>query len=302
MDSISTFNVFVRVAETCSFTAAGRMLGLSASAIGKSIVRLEAQLGVRLFYRSTRSMTLTSEGQLFLARSRRILAEVAAAQAELSRGIAGPSGRLKISLPLVGEPFLPVLAQFRSRYPDVHLELNFSDRLVDLIDEGYDAVVRSGHARESRLRSRLLGTFTMLLVASADYLAARGTPTDPVDLLEHSCVQFRFPDTGKLQVWPLPNASVASHESVPASIVCNNLEARIAFATHGAGIAYLPDFAIADALEDGRLIAVLPEQASCQEAFYILWPSGFQTTPRLRALIDFLSEHLFSAKDAIKRH
>uniref|UniRef100_UPI003F9A9B3B LysR family transcriptional regulator n=1 Tax=Pseudomonas sp. TaxID=306 RepID=UPI003F9A9B3B len=159
MDSLSSLNVFVSVAQTRSFVATGRLLGVSASAIGKSIVRLEERFGVRLFNRSTRSVTLTEEGSRFLERSLRILAEIEAAEAEFSQTTTAPSGRLKISLPLVDKPFLPVLAQFKKAYPAIDLDLTFDDRRVDVIEEGYDAVIRSGEVPDSSLTSRHIGTY-----------------------------------------------------------------------------------------------------------------------------------------------
>ncbi|MGC1331637.1 LysR family transcriptional regulator, partial [Pseudomonas sp.] len=171
MDSLNGFVVFVQVAETRSFTAAGRLLGVSASAVGKSVARLEEKLGVRLFHRSTRSVTLTAEGTMFLQRSRRILDEIEAAQLELSQATGAPRGRLRVSLPLVSALMLPVLGQFMADFPDIELDLDFSDRLVDVIDEGFDAVIRTGAPSDSRLSARKLGGYRLLLVASPDYLA-----------------------------------------------------------------------------------------------------------------------------------
>jgi DNA-binding transcriptional LysR family regulator len=142
MDSLNGFVVFVQVAEMRSFVAAGRHLGVSASAVGKSIARLEDKLGVRLFHRSTRSITLTAEGHLLLERSRRILAEIEAAQQELTQAAERPVGRLRLSLPLVGSLVLPVLGDFMRQYPQIQLDLEFTDRMVDVIAEGYDAVLR----------------------------------------------------------------------------------------------------------------------------------------------------------------
>lgn len=293
MDSVSAFNVFVQVAETRSFVAAGRLLGVTASAVGKSVVRLEERLGARLFHRSTRSVTLTAEGMLFLDRSRRILAEIEAAEAELSQAAAAPRGRLRVSLPLVGEPFLPVMAQFKRAFPDVDLDLDFSDRRVDVIEDGFDAVVRTGEALDSRLATRRLGDFRMLLVGSPGYFAERGTPLHPNELMEHSCIQFRFPNTGKLQVWPLRRDTIEPDLQLPPSMVCNNLEARICFAVQGIGIAYLPDFAIQERLADGTLVTVLDEFAQSGGTFRIMWPSGKHPAPKLRVFIDFLKENLF---------
>lgn len=156
MDSLSGFTVFVQVAETRSFVAAGRLMGVSASAVGKSVARLEEKLGARLFHRSTRSITLTAEGALFLERSRRILAEIEAAEQELSRAAEAPRGRLRVSLPLVSSLVLPVLGDFMRRYPEIELDLDFTDRMVDVIEEGFDAVVRTGEPADSRLSARRL--------------------------------------------------------------------------------------------------------------------------------------------------
>lgn len=293
MDSVSVFKVFVLVAETRSFVAAGRLLGVTASAVGKSVVRLETRLGVRLFHRSTRSVTLTAEGVLFLDRSRRILAEIEAAEAELMQTTQAPRGRLRVSLPLVGEPFLPVLATFKLAYPEVDLDLDFSDRRVDVIDEGFDAVVRSGEVFDSRLSSRRLGDYRMLMVGAPSYFQARGMPLHPRELSEHTCIRFRFPNTGKLEAWPLQPDAVEPRPPLPLSMVCNNLEARVCFARHGVGIAYLPDFAIRDWLADGTLVPVLEDFAPGGGTFRIMWPSGNHLTPKLRVFIDFLKKNLF---------
>ena len=197
----AALNVFAQVADTRSFVAAGRNLGLSASGVGKAITRLEDGLDVRLFHRSTRSVTLTAEGHLFLERARRILSELEAAKTELSQTAATPSGQLRIGLPLVGAPFLETLAAFKARYPEIVLDLEFDNRYVDVIEEGYDAVIRTGDMKDSRLHGRTLGRFRMLLVASPEYLARRGVPNTPADLAQHDCIQFKMPNTA-LQTRP----------------------------------------------------------------------------------------------------
>lgn len=294
MDSLGGFTVFVQVAETRSFVAAGRLLGVSASAIGKSVARLEDKLGVRLFHRSTRSITLTAEGQLFLERSRRILAEIEAAQLELSQSHAAPRGRLRVSLPLVSSLVLPVLGQFMRQYPEIELDLDFSDRMVDVIEEGFDAVVRTGEPADSRLSARKLGTFQTMLVASPAYLAQRGTPMHPGDLVGHRCLHYRYPSTGKLERWPLRVPGAVPME-LPISMVCNNIETRVCFALQGLGIACLPDFSVREALADGRLQPLLTSYVAQTGVFHVLWPSGRQVPPKIRVLVDFLSERVFPA-------
>jgi DNA-binding transcriptional LysR family regulator len=198
MDSLGSISVFVLVAQTRSFTDAGRVLGVSSSAVGKSIARIEERLRVRLFHRSTRSITLTGEGALFLERCRRILAEVEAAEQELTQTAASPRGKLHISLPQVRGLLMPVLTDFMRAYPDIELDVDFSDRMVDVIEEGFDAVVRTGKPEDSRLMARLLGHYRLVLVGSPDYFAQHGVPLSPQDLSNHACLRHKFCATGKL--------------------------------------------------------------------------------------------------------
>lgn len=301
VDSLNGFVVFVQVAETRSFVAAGRLLGVSASAVGKSVARLEEKLGVRLFHRSTRSITLTGEGLLFLERSRRILAEIEAAELELSQASAAPRGRLRVSLPLVSSLVLPVLGEFMRQYPEIELDLDFTDRMVNVIEEGFDAVVRTGEPSDSRLSARHLGAFEMMLVASPDYLARRGTPTVPADLLQHSCLHYRFPNTGKLETWPLRLPYDVTELVLPTSMICNNIETRVCFAMQGLGIACLPDFAIHDPLADGRLHRVLADHVERTGAFHVLWPASKHPSPKVRALVDFLCARVFAPPTNVTR-
>ena len=290
MDSLNGFIVFVQVAETRSFVAAGRLLGVSASAVGKRVARLEERLGVRLFHRSTRSITLTAEGSLFLERSRRVLAEIEAAELELSSATDAPRGRLRVSLPLISALMLPLLADFMRAYPAIELDLDFSDRMVDVIEEGFDAVVRTGEPVDSRLSARRLGAFPSLLVASPDYLARCGEPQVPADLAQHACLHYRYPNTGKLEVWPLQPNSDGIEWRLPTSMVCNNIETRLCFAVRGLGIACLPAFSAQEDLAAGRLRTVLAAHMLPRLVdFQVLWPSGRHLTPRLRVFIDFLT-------------
>lgn len=298
MDSLNSVVVFVQVAETRSFVAAGRLLGVSASAIGKSVARLEDRLGVRLFHRSTRSVALTAEGTLFLERGRRILAEIEAAELELSQSTAVPRGRLRVSLPLVSSLVLPVLGEFMRAYPAIELDLDFTDRLVDVIEEGFDAVVRTGAPADSRLSARRLGAFRSMLVASPDYLARRGTPQVPADLLQHTCLHYRVPNSGKLESWALRQTAAEHDLPLPSSMICNNIETRVCFALQGLGIAYLPEFSIRELLADGRLCAVLADYAERTGVFHVLWPASKHPSPKVRAFVDFLCARLSPSVEA----
>ncbi|WP_315831249.1 LysR family transcriptional regulator [Bradyrhizobium prioriisuperbiae] len=294
MDSLSGLIAFVRTAETLSFVAAGRLLGVSASAVGKNVARLEQSVGVRLFQRSTRRVSLTNEGALFYERCRRVLDELRDAEAMLSQSALVPRGRLRVSLPTIGYRFLmPILPEFSARYPEVELDLDFDDRILDVIEEGLDVVVRSGELADSRLMSRRLGAFRFVLCASPAYLAAHGEPRTPGDLAQHKCLRFRFPTTGKLQDWSLRHEAGAGEPRIPVTMVCNNIEALRAAAIGGMGIVHMPDFLVRDAIALGSLRTVLDGDMINPGQFWALWPSSRQLSPRLRVFVDFLSERLF---------
>ncbi|HEH9395051.1 TPA: LysR family transcriptional regulator [Aeromonas salmonicida] len=293
MESLNGIAFFVQAAETRSFSQAGRILGVSSSAVGKSVSRLEERLGVRLLHRSTRSITLTNEGALFLERCRRILCEIEAAELELSETQQAPRGRLRISLPLVGMLVMPALTAFMRRYPDIELDVDFSDRLVNVIEEGFDVVMRTGEPTDSRLMARQVGSYRLQLVASPGYLADHGTPKVPEDLADHACVQHKFPSTGKLEPWPLKRAEGAPEWEMPASMTCNTSAALMDVALAGLGIACLPDFMVRQAIGRGELVSVLDEHVEHQGSFRLLWPSSKHLAPKLRVFIDFMVDTLF---------
>jgi DNA-binding transcriptional LysR family regulator len=290
MDSLGSLRGFVQVVESGGFAEAGRVLGVSASAMAKSVARLERALGVRLFHRSTRSQTLTAEGQLFLPRCRRILAEAEAARSELGSHAATPKGRLRVSLPMNNNVLLPVLADFMRAYPQVQLDLDFDDRLVDVIEEGFDAVLRVAEPDDSRLASRRLGGFRRCLVAAPDYLQRCGTPQRPADLLDHQCLHYRFRSSGRLETWPM--GAAAAGLQLPVSMVCNNIETRLSFALRGCGIAFLPEHSVRAELAAGTLRTLLDDYVDSIGTFHLLWPSSRHMLPKLRVFVDFLGERL----------
>lgn len=296
MEWLSGIAIFIQAADTRSFSEAGRNIGISSSAVGKSVSRLEERLGVRLFHRSTRSITLTAEGGLFLERCRRILCEAEAAELELSQIQQAPKGRLRISLPLVGMLVMPALTAFMHRYPAIELDVDFSDRLVDVIDEGFDVVMRTGEPTDSRLMSRPLGSYCLQLVASPSYLASQGSPEVPADLAHHVCLQHKFPSTGRFEAWPLARGEDAPEWTLPASMVCNTTGALMDVAIAGLGIACLPDFMVRQAIERGELVSVLDAHVEHQGTFRLLWPSSKHLAPKLRVFIDFMVETLFAQR------
>ncbi|KRB19216.1 MULTISPECIES: LysR family transcriptional regulator [Mesorhizobium] len=289
MDRLSGLLAFARTAELGSFIAAGRALGISASAVGKSVARLEQELGVRLLQRSTRRIGLTEEGRLFNERVRRILDDIDDAEAMLSRTREMPHGRLRVSTPIVTyHLLLPVLSEFMARYPEIELDIDFNDRIVDVIEEGIDVAIRSGELPDSRLVARPLAPFRLLLCAAPSYLERHGTPRVPADLARHFGIRFRFPNSGKLQEWPF----IADRSDPRSMLTCNNMEALKGATIAGLGIGCMPDFLVREALRDGRLCTVLDDHVDGRGQFRMLWPSNRHLSPKVRVLVDFLPERL----------
>ena len=294
MESLSGIVTFVQAAEHLSFVSAGRALGISASAVGKNIAKLEESTGTRLFQRTTRRVSLTEEGAAFYERCRRILDDLQDAEAMLSDAKRAPRGRLRVGVPTIGYRFLlPAIPEFRRCYPDIELDIDFNDRLVDIVEEGLDAVIRSGTLSDSSLMSRRLGPFRFVLCAAPSYMERNGAPQSPGDLEDHDCLRFRFPSSGKLQAWHLTNADGIDPFRRPSPLTCNNMEALREATISGLDIAYMPDFLAKDAVAAGSLRTVLDDYLTDPGQFSILWPSNRLVSPRLRVFIDFVADALF---------
>jgi DNA-binding transcriptional LysR family regulator len=295
MNTLGALDVFLLVAERLSFADAGHRLGLSPSAVGKTIARLESRLGVRLFHRTTRRVSLTAEGELLLERGSRIREEIDEIAAILAQTAAQPQGRLRVSLPTIGYRFLaPHLADFAQAYPKVRLDLDFNDRMVDLIADGVDAAIRSGPLADSALISRRLGNFRFVFGASPSYLATRGTPKTVPSLAEHALIRYRQPGSGALQPLALSGPAPSEETLGPPAITCTNMEAVLAAAVAGLGIACMPDFLAHEAQQKGDLTIFLSD-TSATGIFWIVWPELRRNSPKLRAFIDFTTARLFDS-------
>lgn len=296
MESLNGILAFVKTAESLSFVSAARAMGISASAVGKNVARLESSLKVRLFQRSTRKVSLTAEGQLFYERCRRILDDLQDAEAMLSHAIQAPRGRLRVSLPTIGYRFLlPLMPAFRKAYPEIELEMDFNDHLVDLIDDGFDVVIRSGGLADSKLMSRKLGPFRFVLCAAPTYLARKGRPQTLADLERHDCLRYRFVTTGKIMDWSLGADPEITQLRLPTVLTLNNMEAMLMAAVDGHGIAYMPDFLVRESVRTGALESLLDAHTSDQGQFWALWQSSRHLSPKIRVLVDFIAERLFKA-------
>lgn len=285
MENLNALTLFLAAAEDRSFTGAARRLGLSPSAAGKAIARLEADLGVVLFRRTTRSVSLTEEGELLFERARLIRDAWRETEALLAAVKSEPRGRLRIALPAIGHRLLaPHLLAFSNRYPDLELDLDQDDRLLDLSAKKIDVAIRSGRLDDSTCRSRRLGDFRFVLCAAPDYVARRGRPHAVDDLRTHAQIRFRYPGSERLQPWRL-----ASHEdagSGHAAFASTSMEGVLSAALAGLGIAQMPDFLAADGLASGRLVTLLDDHAP-METFWLVWPQSAHRSPKLRAFIDF---------------
>lgn len=287
MDRLAAFNAFMHAAETGSFTAAARQIGVTGSAIGKSISRLEERLGVRLFQRSTRNLALTGEGQLLFERCRRIMQEMEAAEVELAHACASPRGRLRLSMTLVTPKLMQRIADFARAFPDIDLDIDCADRDVDLIDDGIDVALIAGEVADSRMMTRTLGSFDRVMVAAPDYVRRNGAPISGTDLLHHACLSQRVVGGRSLDRWFQPG-SQSPPEPVPFA-TANFLPPLLGLAHTGLGIACVPDFLVAACLKQGTLIEILPEEAVARGTLRLVWGSNRQLSPKIKAFVEFLT-------------
>ena len=282
---------FAETVRRGSFAAAARELGLTPSAVAKSVARLEADLGLRLLHRTTREVSLTSDGHGLYERCRRIVDELDALRAD-AEGVRGePSGTLRLNAPITygRKVLVPQLARLAARHPRIALDVTFSDRFADLAKEGFDAVVRIGHLRDSTLVARPIAQQRLVVCASPAYLESAARPTKPEALAGHRCLVFRMPSTGRVRPWEFV-AGGQPHVITPKSTVTmNDGEALVAAAVAGLGLVQVPDLMADDDLRAGRLVEVLKAHRPPPLPIALVYPSSRQVTPRLRALIDALT-------------
>ncbi|EPL9568279.1 LysR family transcriptional regulator [Providencia rettgeri] len=295
MDNLSALNIFVVVNNAGSFTQAGKHLGISASAVSKSISRFEQRLGVRLFHRSTRTLMLTTEGVVFLRRCRQILNEIESAEMELVELKSIPKGRLRISLPSVGTKFMSVLGEFACQYPMINLDIDYSDNLVDIIKGDFDAVIRTGNPKSSGLTARRIGESRRVIVGAPHYFNGISLPVHPEELLQHKCLRYRFPHNGKLDSWPFQLTDFPYDNVLPMNMVANSLDPLISFLEQGFGLACLPEMVLYEQINSGKLITVLDDYLTDPMVFHIVWPSSRFLSPKVRVFIDFIVDNLFQS-------
>jgi DNA-binding transcriptional LysR family regulator len=290
MDTASDLRVFVRVMDRGSFSSAAKDLGLTPSAVSKLVSRLEDRLGVRLLERSTRRLALTPEGETFLARARRIVADIDEAEAEVMQARGAPRGRLRINS---GTAFglhqlAPALADFLARYPEIDVDLSITDRYVDLIEEQADIAVRSGHIPEGPFIQRKIADLQRVICAAPAYLKRRGTPAVAADLQKHDCIVVAGPGLNR---WPFNTRTGIDVVAVRPRVSTDDAEAALRLAIEGAGIVRLSDVIVGGPLRDGQLIALLTDIHHVEPfPLAAIYPAGRQRLPRVAVFIEFLIE------------
>ncbi len=279
---------FVQLAEAGSFRKAAQQLGLSPSALSHSLKRLEQQTGHRLFHRTTRSLGLTEAGTALYRDLSPLYSQINQAISEL-RQQHGEQGLLRLNLPTIVAQIMlaPALAAFRQRYPQIQLEISCDDALLDIIAAGFDAGIRFGESLHQDVKACRIGAAQQFVIcASPDYLARAGKPEHPAELLQHNCLQLRFP-SGRLYQWELQQNQQALEISTRGDFISDDLQLLSQAALAGFGLCYHYQAAIADYLQQGRLVLVLQDYYPPPQALYLYFSAQKQTPPALRAFIDF---------------
>lgn len=293
MDRLDALRLFVRLGERRSFTAAARDLRIKQSTASKWVAELEAQMGVGLVERTTRSLHLTDAGRTLLARATEILAAFDDLTHELQQTSAEPVGRVRVSAPVAfGRRYVaPLVAEFLRRHPQVEVELALNDRYVNLVEEGFDLAVRVGLPADTSARGRKLADGERRLVASPGYLKAHGRPKSPRDLRRHECLVHG--DASSPTIWRFARGA-GPEVAVPVRgrVAANHSEAVATMARAGLGVALLADWLVADDLRRGRLVQLLKTYRTPPAPAYAMMPPGRYLSPAVRALVEHLATSL----------
>ncbi len=301
MDKFSEMQAFVAVVDAGSFVQAAEDLLLSKPAVTRHISSLEARLGVRLLHRTTRKLSLTEEGCVFYERCQTLLSGLSEAEAEISSRAGEASGLIKINAPLsFGIVHLaPLWGEFQNRHPKVTLDITLNDRVIDLLEEGYDLAIRIAQLTNSSLISRKLSSTRAVVCAAPAYLQHYGTPQHPADLAAHRILAYSQLATGDVWTFTGPEGMV-SVKTRPVLHTNSGDTCRRA-ALQGHGLIMQPSFLVGDDLRAGTLVEVLPEFRGAEFGIYAIYPSRKFVAPKVRLMIDFLLEQFRNAHWGVKR-
>jgi len=303
MKDLNSLKVFVRVAQYLSFKDAAANLGLTPSAVSKAITRLESELGVVLLQRTTRSVGLTDEGQLFFKNCKQILGEIDQAENLLSRATSGPHGRLRVHMT---EGFgrrvvMPMMNRFLQSYPMLTVSTEMSDRLVDMANEGFDIDIRIGDVADSRVVARKLGRVKFVVCASHEYLKNFGTPLCPEDLDKHNCLAYSHIHTGRLREWRFIENGKVTTKTISGSLQANNSEALLVAAISGLGIVNVAHFIASDAIAAGSVIPILQPYSAPGPEVHLVYLKSTNVPQKIRAFVDYVSQNESSLERSMTR-
>lgn len=301
MDTLKALMVFMTTAENGSFSEAARKLGVSPAAISQSIARLELELEVRLFNRTTRQLTLTEDGRRFYSQCRGPVGHLDAAINQLKESRDEPAGYLRVSLPpSFGRRFvLPLMGEFCELYPKVKVFFGMNDSFSDLIDDGFDVGVRIGMMPDSRMAARHLANTPLYVVASPDYWQRHGKPEEPEALSAHDCINYQFSTSGRLFKWEFDVKGERLPLEVHGTYTANDVAAVVDLARLGLGVAQLPAHEVLPYIHSGELEPALLDNISHDRSIYLCFPHRDHIAPRTRVFVDFLVERLAEHPDII---
>jgi DNA-binding transcriptional LysR family regulator len=291
---LGSIELFCLAAEAGSFTAAALEAGVTPAAVSRSISRLEARLGVRLFARTTRSIRLTEGGRSYYEHCRQALTQLIEAEREVMGKQQEPAGTLRISLPTTygHHRVLPLLPEFRARYPQVKVDIHLGNRNIDFVSEGYDMAIRVRAQPDSTLIARHLEDAPLVLVASPDYLARTGEPLSLEALAQHDCIQFELPSSGRRISWLFMEQGREREIISDGGYCCSeDVLGGVTLAKHGAGLFQTYRFIVEGELADGSLVEVLQDFRGRSRPFTLLYPQNRYVPLRVRAFIDYLMEY-----------
>lgn len=291
MNNVQQFLAFASAARHTSFAKAARELALSPSAVAKSISRLEAQLGVRLFYRTTRQVSLTPDGRTLFEQCQRVLEEVEILKSVAAGARAAPTGLLRVSAPITFGKYvvLPVVQRLLEQHPALSIDLRLTDAVEDIVREGIDAAIRIGTLSDSGLVARPFSEQVLTVCASPSYLKAHGKPKSPAGIERHACVVFRLPSSGRDRPWEFRVSGESVKLQPPSRLRLSDGEALVEAAVAGVGLVQTPHYMTEAAVRDGRLVECLAEFRPAPLPISLVHASSRVVPPRVRALIDALT-------------
>jgi DNA-binding transcriptional LysR family regulator len=298
MDRLGAIQVFAQVVESGSFAKAADRLSLSTSAASRHVAELESHLQTRLLNRTTRRVSLTESGRAFYERSVQLLADLAEAEQEASSAAVVPRGtiRLTTSVNFGVRHVAPAIAEFLARHPEVRFDVSLADRVVDLVEEGFDLAIRIGPPGAENLVARKLGETRLVPCASPQYLAQHGAPKTPEELARHNCFTYEYVSTR--HVWRFRDRAGTEHAvRVAGSLHSNNGDLLAEAAAQGAGIVFEPAFIVGPEVRAGRLVPLLQDYVTPPVPIYALYPSRKHLSAKVRRFVDFLAERFSQAQD-----